>query len=231
MTKSRNLIKFSLKIPKSIRDAMVMLSDARGNEIVHKALRAAAREPQNQIKRELRFLRAESEQGTGATHRSIITKVSYPSKGNPTYGYYMVSVNRRHKERHYRNRPTATAAFKARNKKIKVDTNKYIGFTRQHRNKAFKKQIVKSYQKSSLRVYKKLGHNEQRVRPNAYWHLLEDGFTHKSGTRFSGYKFVKSTSDRTNKISLKAFEVSLSRGLTRELFRPVSYDKGRYTGL
>jgi hypothetical protein len=217
-------IETDIAIPKSLLDDLHLLEENKGKAIIRKALVSATGPPKQHLKKTLREVRTHSDQSTGATLRSLETKVQYPSERKPGYGYYYVGVDVGYSERHMENNIFRTAAVLARKKsrKSSVRKDQFIGFTNQGRknnrnNKPHKKQFVKSYQKTPLR--KRKGQTAQRNIPAMYWHLLEDGFVHRSGVRFPGDHHRAKAVAATTQASLKKFEETLSRGLQRELGR------------
>jgi len=212
-------MELNMKIPDSLSKALKAFEKGEANDIINKALKAAAAPAKRYLRNEVRLLRNVSEQSSGATHRSMITKVSFPSRSMPGYGYLYVGVDRRYEEHQMKNTPQRSAAVLARNKRSSVRKDRIIAFTNKNRRQTGRrpptKRFIKSHQKSPLRKSK--GANSQHNVPNKIWHWLEDGFTHRSGTRFKGYNFRKNAAAATAETSIKAFEDSLSRGLTRIL--------------
>ena len=220
-----------MQIPKGLLDDLVLLDENKGKAIVRKALVAAAGPPKQYLKRSLRELRTQSDHSSGSTLRSIETKVQYPSKKLPGYGYYFVGVDVAYSENQMDNNVFRTAAVLSRKKsrQSSVRKDRFIALTNKGRmplpgqRKAIKKQFVKSYQKSPLRLRR--GQTTQRNIPARYWHLLEEGFKHRSGVRFPGDHFRAKAVAATTQASISKFEQSLSRGLKREMGRtsPLQY--------
>lgn len=210
----------TLDIPKTLKKQMFMLTEAKGNRLINKALEAAARPALAHMRNEVRILRTVSDASSGATYNSLISKATYPSKGKDSYGYFYAGVDKQYTEEHMRNTTLATATLKARKKSGGSYRDKYIGFTNKSRRrrkadrKGPLKQFVKSYQKTSLRTRK--GRKSQTNIPRNYWHLLEDGFAHRSGARFKGYGFRRKAAAATAQKSISKFEEIFVRGFLRE---------------
>ena len=205
----------SLVMPKSLIRSLKVLKSAKGNELFRNALKAAQRPPQASLKRWVRLLRNTSDQSTGATLRSIKTKVSFPGKTTPGRGYMLAGIDFEHYENHMSN----TSATHARSG-LKGKRRKYIGVTNRGRKavgrgQRVSKKYVKSYQKSRLRLKK--GQSTQRNRPGKYWHILESGWTNRRVKRaWSGYKFVQRAFKKDENTMFMVFHKNLEAGIARE---------------
>jgi len=214
--------KLSMTIPTGLKNNMRRLRTAAGHKIVRNSLRAAGRPALRVLRKEVRLLRASSDQSSGATHRSLKGKTTFPSKRLKGYGYMYAGVDMQHEEEHQANTSRTSAAFGARNKGSRktVRNDQFIGFTNRLRRQVkgrprVRKRLVRSYQKTPLR--KRKGATKQLNKPWKIWHLLESGFTHRSGTRFKGYKFEERARAAATNDAVTAFDRVLSSGIEREL--------------
>ena len=149
------------------------------------ALRATGRIARKGLKQQVKTLRKLSNQSTGATHRSII----YKAKTKDERGYMRAGIEYHYYERHMKTTPLYKIA--GRQSKTKRRYIGYKSFKRKGRggHKNVVKGFVASYQRRSLRI--KRGTNFQANQPGKYWHLIEKGFKHFSGTVFPGHHFLK----------------------------------------
>ena len=219
---SKTSIKVELTAPVGLRMAFARLKDAAGNRVVRKALEAAKRPPRRYLRKVTRELRDNSDQSTGATHRAIDAKAVFPSKTKAGYGYMIAGVDMAHYEIHSKNTKRSMAAFQAarsgKGKSQRRDRNVgYIQRQRRSTRRNLTKPLVRSYQKTPLR--KRKGARHQKNIPGKIWHLLEDGFQHYRGVRFTGYRFTAQAESQTLQESVAAFERVLGEGLKRELGR------------
>ena len=205
-----------MDVPKDLFRKLRVLTSAKGNELMRNALKAAQRPPVNSLKGMVRRIKDHSKQSTGATFRAITQKVSFPGKTTPGRGYMLAGIDWQYTERH--RKTTQDLQQRSGQKKFR----RFTGTTNTGRKASGKgqklsKKYVISYQKRSLRIYKKKGHTTQRNRPGAYWHILEGGWTNRRVKRpWSGYKFVAKAFKDTETQMFSQFFNNLQSGLTRE---------------
>ena len=215
---------FNFQISDAMQRKMALVLSREGNTAIRNALKKAVQPARIALKQNLRELRTDSAASSGSTHNSIITKYSYPSKGTPNYGYIYVGIDKLYSEIIERNTREKTEVFQQkRNKVTKVHKDRFIAFQNAKRytrgKEKRKKGFMKSWQTSSLRSRSKNtgGNKFQKNKPIRYWHLLEYGFTHRSGKKFPGYGFIgKVMSSRLNEMS-KRFDDQFRREFSMQL--------------
>lgn len=136
-------------------------------------------------------------QSTGATGRSIQTKTGTSMSGN-IYG--IVAPDLKHIESHMLNRDLYRAWAKRRGVNV--------GVTRTGGRSRTKFMYVKSF---ATRRFAR----PQKRRPGKYWHLINNGFTHRFAGAVMGYQFVQRAFFMTQKASLDAFNRIWNSGIER----------------
>jgi len=197
----------------SLRRILNNFTGSNKNRALKRGLTKASKIPARHFKKQLLTLRNSSDQSTGATHRSISSKGVFPSRGNKHYGYCYSGVEMNYEEMVERS-PSFSGAGKVRQHIRKA---KFAGIGTRINKKTGKKRVraVKGYQKY-LRHSNKSGTpgGKQLSIPNKYWHLINEGFTHRSGANFKGYNF-----DRLNHNVSAAKMVSILNREMKVLFK------------
>ena len=165
---------------------LAFLKSGAANKIVRQGLRSSLPPIRSSLKSKLMTLRKDSKQSTGATIRAMTTKVRYPGARQKAKGYALVGIDWDHYETHFQ-----TTALDRKRASLKKGGLKLWGIKT---DKNGKSTIVRSYQTSSARRYRKKGQRAQKNRPSKYWHLINDGFRHyRSGRVVPGKKYVDRT--------------------------------------
>lgn len=158
------------------------------NRSIKKGLTKASKVPLKEFRIQTMELRKMSDQSTGATHRSLSSKGVFPSQGNKNYGYCYTGVEM-HYEEMVERKPSFSGAGKVRQHIRKA---KFAGIGTRINKKTGKKRVraVKGYQKY-LRHSNKSStpKGKQLSIPGQYWHLINEGFNHKSGVYVPGRHF------------------------------------------
>jgi len=219
--------KLDMKTPDDLRRSLARLTTARGNAIFRLGLRAAERPARKSIKQLVAVVRRSSRQSTGATHRAVQGKVTFPAKRRPGWGYMLSGVDFEYSERHFKTNEYLHRATGSKKRRL------LTGLTNQGRRgrkgQSVSKRYVKSWQRRGMRTqsagwksgrmgrtYSK-GRNYQLNIPGKYWHLIDLGFKHWSGTSFPGHAFIAKAFNRTAAQSISKFDEIVARGLQREL--------------
>lgn len=165
---------------------LAFLKNGKANRVIRQGLRSSLPPIRKSLKSKLMALRRDSAQSTGATIRAMTTKVRYPGSRQKTKGYALVGIDWHHYETHLK-----TTALDRKRASLKKGGLKLWGIKT---NKKGKSTLVRSYQTSSARLYRKKNQRAQKNRPSKYWHLINDGFRHyKSGKNVPGRKYVDKT--------------------------------------
>ena len=206
---SKRLFTANMSVGKNLRNKIDWMVGQKKNVHMKKALRKAIDPGAKALKSEVRILRQVSDQSSGATLRSMTRKAVFPSHGNKNYGYAFAGVNMNYKETVGREKD-----FSGAGKVRKHIANAKIAGTSRTTNKRTGRvtvRAVKGYQKHVRRSIKH-GHpaGKQVSKPGKYWHLINEGFTHKSGTTFSGYKFQQQVNNtqKTRIVATMKSEIS-----------------------
>lgn len=200
-----------------------------GISAVRAALRSSNAIQRKTLKSDVRMVTRESSQSTGATWRSISLKQSYPQRGSKYRGYAMAGIKRRYSEMSQTRSPWASSPSKKKGKYLTISSET-------KRSKGRTSNVIKKYQaswqKTKLRSRKGgaiqkseswgsrkrsyMSFSQKNV-PNKYWHLIDRGFTHRSGTVFPGYKFQERVRRSTTRPVLNKFKRVLSTKLKQLL--------------
>ena len=197
-------ISLDVKVNQSFKRRIRQLSGKGNNVDLKKALKRASIIPKKAFQTELRVLRQVSDQSTGATLNSLTNKAQFPSKGNKAYGYAYTGVDMKY-EQTTSKKKDFTGAGKVRDhiKKARIaGTSK-----RKKRTGKVTVRAVKGYQKH-VRHSKKSGtkSGHQLSQPGKYWHLINEGFPHRSGKEFPGYKFQQNVASASKAKMLASFK-------------------------
>ena len=206
------VLQMSMHIPPDLLKQIAFLRTPLGNKAMRRALEAGNRPPRNAVKALILQVRNRSKQSTGATHRAVGSKVSYPAKRKPNTGYAMVGINYSTVENHLKNTKLDRKLAGLKRNKLKLFGVKKSRFGRPG-NRIDKFSAVRSYQTTSARVRK--GDHSQINRPAKYWHLINNGFRHRSGRVFPGYQFIQRTLAATETASVAAFTRILGNALAK----------------
>lgn len=201
-------VKSQMTVAPSLMDQLTFFRSRKANSIMRQGLTAAQRPIRSDVKSQLLKVRNQSPQATGATWRAVAHKVSYPSKRDKQSGYALVGIDKNTVERHRK-----TTANERRQASKTRGALKIFGKKESWKGKKRTVKSVRSYQKTKARLTR--GAQVQINRPSKYWHLINDGFTHRSGTRFPGYKFVQLAQKATEATAVKRFTETLIRGIAR----------------
>ena len=202
-------VQSQLTIPPNLMDQLTFFRSRRANKVIRDGLRSGQRPIRSDVKRQLLSVRNTSPQSTGATWRAVANKVTFPSKRDKRAGYALVGIDRKVEERHRR-----TTANERREASKKRGALKIFGKRSSVNAKGVRTvKPVRSYQTTKARISR--GANVQINIPAKYWHLINDGFTHRSGTRFAGYKFVQKAQKATEVTAVRKFTETLVRGIAR----------------
>jgi hypothetical protein len=207
---NKRLFSAKVKVSGHLKRRIEHVIGGKKNVMMKRAMRKAIDPAAKSLKSEVRILRTVSDQSSGATLRSMTKKAVFPSVGNKNYGYAYAGVNMNHKETVGRDKDFSGAGkvrAHIRNAKIagvSETTNKRTG--------RVTVRAVKGYQKH-VRRSKKAGHpaGKQVSRPGKYWHLINEGFTHKSGTTFTGYKFEQRASNANKQKMVNTMKSEISK--------------------
>ena len=219
-----------LNFPKTLEAGLSKLTKNEGKTAVRLSLRASNRVQRLYMKRLVRTLTSASRQSSGATYRAMDSKVSFPGKGKEFSGYALAGISRKYSEI-----TKKTLGFGNPSKKTNIRTNTVTISSRKlggrGKKSSVKKSYVRSWQRRSLRSYKDHYQNVkvpspksgiktvksrfQKNVPRNYWHLINDGFTHFSGTTFPGYQFTQKTQLATQKEAAEKFISMFSNQIGR----------------
>lgn len=218
-----------MSLPKDLMQSFSKLTREEGKAAVRLSLRASNRVQAKHIRNLIRKETSRSRQSTGATYRAATSKVSYPQKGFEARGYAIAGVSRKNSEISYKGEPGTSRPNKKLN--VRKNTTTILSVSSRSKNRASiaKKSYVRSWQRSSLRskgtvskVFNprknKVGNSTSRIQkniPDKYWHLINKGFTHFSGSQFPGYKFVERTASATSEESASKFITTFQSQLSR----------------
>ena len=181
--------RIEMKTPDDLRRNLARLRSAKGNSVVRLALRAGHRPQKRTLKSLVRNITRMSTQSVGATTRAMDSKVSYPARGKKHYGFGISSVSKKHVE--FKKRPHAIERSTLYASKVEVTPRKKDVTSR------IKNKIV----------------------PRNYWHLIDKGFDHRSGTAVAGYDFTRQAFSGSSAEATAKFDTKLAEGLQRELSR------------
>ena len=161
---------------------IAFFSKGAANKIVRQGLRSSLPPIRHSMKSKLLALRRTSPQSSGATIRAMTTKVRFPGARVKGRGYALVGIDWDYSETHYKN-----TALDRKQAGLRRRAHKLYGVAT---NKSGKSNIIRSYQTSQARVSRKLGRRAQVNRPSKYWHLINNGFRHRSGKMVSGRRYA-----------------------------------------
>jgi hypothetical protein len=139
-------------------------------------------------------------QSTGASDRSISSKTGTSRKGGV---YAIVAPDLKYVEHHMMNAPLYRAHAQRRGRN--VGTTRTGGRNRQ------RFMYVKSYSTRSIR-------RPLKRRPGKYWHIINNGFRHRSGTIFMGYGFVPKAILLSRNQAIDAFTRIWSNGVDKLIY-------------
>jgi hypothetical protein len=190
---------------------IAFLKNGAGNKVIRQGLRSSLPPIRRSLKAKLMALRRTSKQSTGATIRSMATKVRYPGARQKGRGYALVGIDWDHYERHFK-----TTALDRRQASLKKRGLKLYGIKT---NKKGVSTLVRSYQTSSARVSRKRNRRVQINRPAKYWHLINDGFRHyRSKKMVPGRKYADRAAREAGQAGMKNMVDIIEGYLTRAGF-------------
>jgi len=198
------VIKFDF--PKRLDELLATLPQDIQKKSVRAGIRAAMRPVRSRLKGLVKTISRVNKgqrpsQSTGALYRSIELKYGSP-KNRPAGFYGMVGANRRHIE-------VLTNRFPERSKGKYLQYRLKKSYKSDYKNKRKLKATLKGVGPSevkSLYRRKRRGTGKPIKRgPSRYFHLVDKGFNHYSGTSVPGRNFVQQTYDTTVAVAQTQF--------------------------
>lgn len=188
----RPRISIRFVLPKEIQDGFPDLLDKVQKHIVRQSIRSAIIPARNALKAKYIGLLASSRQSSGATLRSITTKVRNVNTA-PFVFYGIVGVNRKVIEYFDPTRKSPEfpdAMMRQVNFGVKARiVNGVQTFTRSQPRREVKSGLRRRYGVTNM---------QKRIRkPNKYLHLTEYGFNGPGDRSFSGHRFVTKSKQET----------------------------------
>jgi len=173
-------LKANLAALEELHAALAMLENAQGNRLIRNGLVKAARPLRRQLKQDVRVLR-KSVLSTGTTERAISEMVRYPGSLKHVGGF-KIGVALSYSETHFK-----TTKFLHKATRTKARGHRPLtGIVNLGRKRGKKRHVTKYTRSNKNTSIKRAGLRK----PGKYWHLIHQGFKHRSGRRFPGYKFV-----------------------------------------
>jgi len=214
---SNGLIK--LTIPPSLRPVIEALA-REATPAIRASMRAAMSPARAHMKALINTDTMQSKQSTGATYRAVVSKHGQ-SKKNRNVFYAMVGVSRRVSEEHYLPSHPASQGQSTKKKQGKATgRGLYALQAKFKKNKRHpSKNVIKTKQVFSRIKHLSLSNVSKkrgfiRRTPNKYFHLLEKGFVHRSGTMARAYRWREQTANATKDEVLNVFKERLKVAIT-----------------
>jgi hypothetical protein len=213
---SNGLIK--LTIPPSFRKFIEALGK-EATPAIRAAMRAAMSPARAHMKALINTDTMQSDQSTGATYRAVVSKHGQ-SRTNRNVFYAMVGVSRRVSEDHYLPGSPQAVGQRVKLKQGRATGRGLYALQAKYKfNKRKHKSVIKTKQVFSRLKTLSLSKNDRargfiRRTPNKYFHLIERGFTHRSGQPVAGYHWRKRTADAVRDEVLTIFKERLQVAIT-----------------
>lgn len=208
-----------LTIPPSFRPVIEALA-RESIPAIRASMRAAMSPARAHMKALINTETMQSDQSTGATYRSVVSKHGQSRKNRNVF-YAMVGVSRRVAEEHYLpSNPVSRGKSTKKKQGLATGRGLYALQAKYKRNKRQpQKTVIKTKQVFSRLKTLSLSKNDQargfvRRVPNKYFHLIEKGFNHRSGIRARAYNFRQRTANATKDEVIGIFKERLSVAIT-----------------
>ena len=191
------------------------LSSAAKTALLKKGVTEMASKTKPRLKKDIKEEVAEGGQSTGALARSVIrSKVWGKSKKVDQSAGVAVGPQYRYQEK-ITDRPN----LKPTDRKRFISTPTEINYSGKGRRRKKTVKHLRQVLVNTKRLRKRRGADHQLAIPAMYWHLVEFGFTHRSGTKAIAYLIRPRARDTYIKKAQEEGKQKILKGLTPQLMK------------